>query len=67
MSTYISTPPNHANGFHDPGHSWEEHAERRLAWVYGPARAEAVMAGRDPATNADIAAWTGLGEGRAAA
>lgn len=67
MSSYINTPPNQMRGIADPGHSWEEHTERRLAWVYGPARAAAMMAGRDPATNTDIAAWNGLGERRAAA
>ncbi len=68
MSTYINTPPSIIRGtVLDPGHSWEEHTERRLAFAYGPARANAMMAGRDPVTNADIAAWNGLGGKRAAA
>jgi hypothetical protein len=67
MSTYISTPPNWLQGYYDPGHSWEEQAGRRLVHQYGHARARAIVEGLDPATNADIAAWNGLGEGRAAA
>jgi hypothetical protein len=67
MSTYINTPANQARGRYDPGHSWEEHTERRLAWVYGPERAAAIMEGHDPTTNADLAAWNGLGARRAAA
>lgn len=63
MSTYINTPANQLGG----GFSWEEHTERRLAFVYGPARAKTMMTGRDAATNDDVAAWNGLGERRAAA
>lgn len=68
MGTYINTPPSVIRGVVlDPGHSWEEHAERRLAFAYGPDRAKAMMTGRDPSTNADIAAWGRLGGKRAAA
>lgn len=40
----------------------------RLRSRYGNERADAIMAGRDPATIADIAAWNALGtqQGRAA-
>lgn len=34
---------------------------RRLAWLYGPERAEAIAAGVDPATNADIESWRRVG------
>lgn len=67
MSTYINTPENHVRGRYDPGHSWEEHTERRLAFQYGSDRAKAMMEGRDYSTNNDIAAWNGLGLRRAAA
>lgn len=66
MTTYISTPENWCRGRYDPGFSWEEHTERRLAWLYGAQRAEAMMAGRDAATNADLAAWSSLGRRKAA-
>jgi hypothetical protein len=33
-----------------------------LAWKYGPDRAQAIMSGRDDATNADLAKWRTLGE-----
>jgi hypothetical protein len=38
----------------------------RLLWLYGPERAAEIMAGRDEATQADIAKWNALGNrGRA--
>lgn len=39
--------------------------EDRLIWLYGGARAAEIMAGRDPATQADIAAWRRLGTPKA--
>ena len=36
---------------------------RTLAFVYGPERAGAIIAGRDPKTNEDLAAWRRLGGG----
>lgn len=39
----------------------------RLRARHGNERADAIIAGRDPATIADIAAWNRLGTGRAAA
>lgn len=41
-----------------------ELTRQRLAEQYGPARAAVIIAGQDPATNADIAAWNTLGEKR---
>lgn len=34
----------------------------RLRWRYGPERAASILAGTDPATNADIAKWNALGQ-----
>lgn len=39
-------------------HSWVEFTRARLAWLYGEARAGAIIAGEDPATNADLASWS---------
>lgn len=47
-------------------HSWAEHTRRALEWRYGYARAAAIVAGRDPATQADVDAWNRLGTRRAA-
>lgn len=33
----------------------------RLVWHYGPTRANAIMAGNDAATKADLAKWHALG------
>lgn len=33
-----------------------------LRWRYGAARTVRILAGRDPATNADLATWEALGE-----
>ena len=40
---------------------------RLLEWSHGPSKALQIVLGRDPFTNNDIAAWNGLGSGRAAA
>lgn len=42
-------------------HCWHESTRRRLAWQYGEARAAAIMAGTDSASQRDIAAWNRLG------
>jgi hypothetical protein len=42
-------------------HSWEEFTHRRLAWLYGPERADSIRAGQDPKTNADLIRWNALG------
>lgn len=47
-------------------HSWRDFTYRRLAWLYGEQRAYQIYSGRDPETQADIAAWNALG-GRHAA
>lgn len=44
-----------------PPDTWRTDTERRLLWQYGPERASAIIEGRDPATEADIAAWRNLG------
>jgi len=36
----------------------------RLTWAHGPERTAEIVAGRDAATNADIAAWRRLGADR---
>ena len=41
--------------------SWDD-LTRRLAQTYGAERARSIMAGRDPATAADLAKWRRLGE-----
>ncbi len=35
----------------------------RLRWAHGDARTAQIVAGKDPATNADLAAWRRLGAG----
>ncbi len=49
----------------DPGHSWADFTAKRIWWIY-PDRADAILAGNDSATQADLAAWNRLGR-RAAA
>jgi ribosome modulation factor len=41
---------------------WHETAHRRLTWLYGEARANRITLGIDRATQADIAAWNGVGK-----
>lgn len=38
----------------------------RLAWSYGPDRADRICLGKDPKTQADVSAWCALGERSAA-
>lgn len=66
MSSYIDTPPYERWGgaFVYDGHLWKAHTFDRLAAQYGHTRAQAIMAGKEPATNADIAAWNALGSSR---
>lgn len=59
--TYIDTPPSDRPWNPYPGFFWGAFTFDRLAWLYGPQRAQAMRAGRDPATNADIEAWNRLG------
>jgi hypothetical protein len=70
--TYIDSQPRlvleRANGCfvaYDPGHSWADFTAGRLRWHYGE-RAESIIAGNDPATQADLAAWNHLGRKDAA-
>lgn len=35
--------------------------EARLIWLYGPDRTGDIISGKDPKTNADLAAWRALG------
>lgn len=67
MSTYIDTPEVERWGkLVYEGHFWEAHTFTRLEWLYGTERARAIMAGRDPATLADLEAWNALGRRDAA-
>lgn len=62
--SYIDTPPQLRRwGCLHPGHFWGVHTFDRLAWQYGHARAQAIRAGRDPQTNADLESWRNLGKG----
>lgn len=45
-------------------HSWVGFTANRLRELYGEKRATAIIGGRDPATNADIAAWLRLGHSK---
>lgn len=47
-------------------HSWQQFTERRLLWLYGPERAQAIISGQDHATQADLASWRSLGQRSAA-
>jgi hypothetical protein len=40
---------------------WQSYTHIRLAWAHGPERAAAIIEGRDPQTEADLAAWRSLG------
>ena len=40
----------------------QERAHFRLVWQYGPERAKAIVEGRDPATEMDLARWRTLGK-----
>jgi len=44
-----------------PSFDWHALTFNRLAWQYGPERAQKIMAGLDHATEADIDAWRSLG------
>ena len=47
-------------------HSWVDFTWSRLAEQYGADQARRIVAGRDPATQADVDAWNKLGTRRAA-
>jgi hypothetical protein len=57
--------------FTAPSHHFSQDEWARLAgalrWRYGPARAKAIMAGTDIASNADVQRWHALGEKAGAA
>lgn len=40
---------------------WQDHTRRNLAWTYGSARADRIMAGKDAKTNRDLDRWNRLG------
>lgn len=44
---------------------YDERTVERLTWQHGPDRAAAIIAGIDPSTIEDIAAWRRLGSARA--
>lgn len=44
-----------------PAAQWMTPTELRLAWLYGAERAARIIEGRDPKTEADLAAWRRLG------
>jgi hypothetical protein len=44
-----------------PRSIYEGMTKDRLLWAYGSERTAAIVAGEDPATNADIAAWNRIG------
>jgi hypothetical protein len=46
----------------EPRPRWVSETEVRLGWCHGPERAAAIIEGRDPATEADLAAWRTLGQ-----
>lgn len=64
MTSYLDHHEN--RGRRSVLHSWADHTRRALAWQYGETRADAIMAGRDPKTQADLAAWRQLGRRRVA-
>lgn len=45
---------------------WDLKTWERLAFIYGPERASLIQEGRDPKTQADLAAWRNLGQRSAA-
>lgn len=47
-------------------HSWTDHTRLNLAQHYDAARVDAIMAGRDPKTQMDLARWAQLGQRSAA-
>lgn len=42
-------------------YNFHAHLRRSLDFQYGPEQADTIIAGLDPATNADIAKWNNLG------
>jgi hypothetical protein len=63
MSTYIDGPFSKNGG---AAQCWRTHTWWNLEWQYGSERAERIMAGRDPKTQADRARWNALGRRSAA-
>lgn len=67
MSSYISSADRPSYGKEpDHGVCWKAFTFRRLVWLYERERALAIQAGRDPATQADVARWNTLGRRNAA-
>lgn len=60
--TYLNTTWWEPNASEPSYHDWSEFTRRRLIWLYGQERADRVRAGKDEATNADIARWNALGQ-----
>ena len=53
--------PAHWHKFSAPrGRQWRRHVDQ-LVWKYGPEHAGKILAGKDEATNNDLAAWRNLG------
>lgn len=69
MSSYINhcRPPVEGEQGWQVVVDWAEITHLRQIEQHGGERARQIRAGNDAATNADIAAWSGLGLGRAAA
>lgn len=47
-------------------HSWTDHTRLNLAQQYGQERADRIIAGSDPKTQADLSRWRSLGRRSAA-
>lgn len=57
----VSTSTVWTSAHYDQEGPYAEGTITALRWKYGDARARAIVAGNDPATNADIAAWRAIG------
>jgi hypothetical protein len=45
----------------EKSYDWDAHIRRSLVFQYGHERANQIIKGKDPATQADIARWNNLG------
>lgn len=71
MSTYLdhtvrANLPGHRGLSSFVIHSWRDHTRLNLAQHYDPDRVSAIMSGRDPKTQMDLARWSNLGQRDAA-
>jgi hypothetical protein len=66
VSSYSDSGYCHGPGINEDPHDWRAFTQRRLAWLYGPERADFIESGRDPKTLADLLAWRKLGRRDAA-